>query len=166
MITGVQAVTPPQASIAVLNGLTGVTILLAAALLPLMAVALAASHTRAGTSAACLAAAGLSWVAVPLLWRWLAARYGKDTRLSAFVPAVAPSARPRRGALADAGVAACRVLKHPAMQGPLAAGQQQQHGAREAASTVGSTCEHADLSSHTGLGCRLQLGTITAASAG
>ena len=87
-----------QASAALLASLAGVSCLLSAAALPGMALALAACcGSRAGVSAACLASAGLSWALAPLLWDWLATQYGQDARLSAFVPAVPPSTRPRRG---------------------------------------------------------------------
>ena len=93
-----QADTEPHASAALLATLVGVTGLLAAVQLPSMALALSASGSRAGITAACLASAAVSWALVPVLWDWLAARLGPDSRLSSFVPAVPPSARPRRGA--------------------------------------------------------------------
>ena len=77
--------------------LTAVTALTSAALMPAMGLALAASCTRQALAAVCLAAAALSWAALPAVWGWLAARSEPAAaRLHMFLAAPGPGPR-RRG---------------------------------------------------------------------
>ena len=71
-----------------------VTALTSAALMPAMALALAASCARQALAAVCLASAGLSWVALPAVWGWLAARSEPAAaRLQMFLAASGPGPR-------------------------------------------------------------------------
>ena len=88
--------------------LAAVTALTSAALMPAMALALAASHTRQAIAAVYLASAGLSWAALPVVWTWLAARSGPAAdRMQKFVAAAGPVARRRGQAPAQQGEMPC-----------------------------------------------------------